>query len=88
LDKFPILKEAEEKIDQEPFLVEYSITAKGWKATGAIKYDPTEEKTFWSLLQMTVESVMNAQGKDKPYTIINESYSDGFSRYLAPVDLD
>lgn len=84
MDKFPILKESEEKRNQESFNVEYSVTAKGWKATGAIKYDPAKELTFWSLLQMVVESVM-AGGQNT--TVINESFTDGFSRYLAPVDL-
>ena len=87
MSKFPILKEAEEKAKQEPYLLEYSITAKGWKATGAIKYDPANERSFWSLLQMTVQSVMDVPNKGEPYTVTNESYTDGYSRYLAPVDL-
>lgn len=85
MSKFPIVQEMEEKQTEEPFNVDYNIKAKGWEARGAIKYDPTKEKTFWRLLQMTVESVMKAPGKDEPYTIINESYTDGFSRYLSPV---
>lgn len=84
MDKFPILKKLKkEKRDQVPLLVEYSITAKGWMATGAIKYNPSEELTFWSLLQMVVECVL--AGGDKNTTVLNESYTDGFSRYLRPV---
>ena len=85
--RFPILQERDKK-KQDPFLVEYSITANGWKATGTIKYDPTKEKIFWNLLQMTVESVMTAPDKDSPYTILNESYTDGFSRYLRPTEIE
>jgi len=88
MSKFPILQEMEEETTEEPFLVEYNIKAKGWRATGVIKYDPKEERTFWSLMQMTVESVMTTPDKDGPYTVLNESYTDGFSRYLRPAETD
>ena len=83
MSKFPIVREAEEKSEQETFFVDYSITAKGWNARGSIKHDPKQELTFWSLLQMVVESVMAG---DRNPGILNESYTDGFSRYLAPVE--
>ena len=89
--KFPILKEAEEKTKQEPFIVKYSIEAKGWIATGSIKYDPNKEESFWHLAQTSIESVIDEDSRIKigGYTaILNESYTDGYSRYLRPVEID
>jgi len=78
---FPVLKKIEETEQVEPFIVEYSITANGWRATGGIKYDPKKEKAFWGMLEMVVKSIIDG-GHD---TVLNESYTDGFSRYLRPV---
>lgn len=78
---FPILKKIEEKEQSSPFFVEYSITANGWRASGGIKHDPKKEKTFWVMLEMVVKNII--AGKQEG--ILNESYTDGFSRYLRPV---
>ena len=66
-------------------LVEYDFTACGWRATGAIIYNEDNKDEFYSLLKITVESVLMG---DNNSGIINESYTDGYSRYLRPMEMD
>ena len=81
---FPILKKIKEKEQAVPFVVEYTITANGWRASGGIKYEAQKEKEFWGLLEMVVTDIM----KGDHVGILNESYMDGFSRYRRPVKRD
>ncbi len=81
---FPILKKIDEQEQTKTFTVEYTITANGWRASGGIKYDPKKEKGFWSLLEMVVKDIMGGDHAG----ILNESYTDGFSRYRRPVKRD
>jgi len=80
---FPVLKKIEEREQAKPFIVDYSITSNGWRASGGIKYNPQKEKEFWGILEMVVKDIL-----DSPIGMLNESYTDGFSRYLRPVKLD
>ena len=81
---FPILKKIDEQEQTEPFIVEYSITTKGWRATGSIKCKQEEDKQFWEMLEMVVKNILAG----KQNTVLNESYTGGFSRYLRPVKRD
>ena len=78
---FPTLEKIEEQEKAKSFVVDYTITANGWRASGGIKYDPKKEKGFWSLLEMVVKDIMVGEHEG----ILNESYTDGFSRYRRPV---
>jgi len=81
---FPIQEETEEREQTEPFNIEYVITAKGLRSSGSIKYDPKKEMGFWGLLQMVITDII--EGKDHSY--LNESYTDGFSRFRRQVKRD
>ena len=81
---FPTLKKIEEREQAKPCIVDYTITANGWRASGGIKYDPQEEKTFWGMLEMVVKDIVEGNHN----TVLNESYMDGFSRYRRPVKKD
>ena len=81
---FPVQKEIEDKEKAKPFFVDYIITANGTRSSGSIKYEPRKEKTFWSLLQMVVKDII--KGKNQGY--LNESYTDGFSRFRRQVKWD
>ena len=78
---FPILKKIDEREQTKTFVVEYTITANGWRASGGIKYSPKRERGFWSTLEMVVKNILEWEHD----TVLNESYTDGFSRYLRPV---
>ena len=81
---FPILKKIDEREQTKPFVVEYTITANGWRASGGIKCNHEEDKSFWGMLEMVVKDIIagNHEG------ILNESYTSGFSRYRRPVKRD
>ncbi len=81
---FPILKKVEKREQANPFVVEYTITANGWRASGGIKCNHEEDKRFWSLLEMVVMDIMKGEHEG----ILNESYTDGFSHYRRPVKRD
>ena len=81
---FPTLKKIKERKQAEPFIVDYTITANGWRASGGIKYDPQKEEQFWSMLEMVVKDILEGDHDN----VLNESYMDGFSRYRRPVKKD
>jgi len=81
---FPIQEEMRELEESRPVFVDYVITANGWRASGSIKCKNGRDKSFWSLLEMVVKNII--QGDQEG--ILNESYADGFSRYLRPVKSD
>ena len=81
---FPVLKKIEEKEQVKTFVVEYTITANGWRSSGGIKCNHEEDKSFWALLEMVVTDIMKGGHEG----ILNESYTDGFSRYRRPVKRD
>ena len=78
---FPIQEKIKEQEESDPFYVDYVISAKGWRASGGIKCSHPEDKHFWGMLQMAVKSIINGNNMG----ILNESYTDGFSRYIRPV---
>jgi len=81
---FPIQKEIQELEETKPFSVDYVITANGWRASGSIKCKNKNDRQFWGLLETVVMSIMEGGHTG----ILNESYTDGFSRYLRPVKRD
>ena len=78
---FPILKEIDRAEKEEPLFVDYVITSKGWRASGTIKCRGERDKRFWGNLEMVVSNILRGEHD----TTLNESYTDGFSRYLRPV---
>jgi len=81
---FPVQEKIKEQEESEPFFVDYVITAKGWRASGGIKCRHSEDKKFWSRLQLVVTGIIEGNNQG----ILNESYTDGFARYLRPVKRD
>ena len=81
---FPIQEEIKELEEANPVFVDYVITANGWRASGCIKCRNERDKQFWSLLEMVVNNII----RGKQEGVLNESYTDGFSRYLRPVKRD
>ena len=78
---FPIQDKIKEQEEAEPFFVDYVITAKGWRASGGIKCKHPEDKHFWSMLQMVVKDIIEGHTG----SVLNESYTSGFARYVRPV---
>jgi len=79
---FPVQEKIKEQ--EEPFFVDYVITAKGWRASGGIKCRHPEDKQFWRMLQIVVMDII----KGHEGSMLNECYKDGFARYVRPVKKD
>jgi len=82
MSKFSKISRIEEIERQREVIMEYRISAKGWIATGSILCKNENDSSFWYLLQSVVESVLKG---DENKRVVNESYRDGFSRYLRPL---
>ena len=82
---FPILRKKQEQEEAKPFVVDYVITANGWRSSGGIKCNHEDDKKFWQLLEMVVSDILKGD-RGPMNSVLNESYTDGFSRYRRSVE--